>query len=149
MRQLDQIEEIIRPIAEAAGAYLVDLQIRGERGGRILEVFVDSDSGVTTDLCAAISREVSRVLDSAGILRSRYHLVVSSPGVDRPLKFQRQYVKNVGRRLSVIMRVEKGAEKIEGELTGVKEDRLSLRIDETVREIPFDKIIEARVKAVW
>ncbi|MEM9258919.1 MAG: ribosome maturation factor [Bacteroidota bacterium] len=66
-----------------------------------LDVFVDSDSGMTFRKCQRISRFLEAYLDEAQPLGERYTLNVSSPGVDRPLKFQRQYVKNVGRTLEV------------------------------------------------
>ncbi|WP_157974537.1 ribosome maturation factor RimP [Lewinella sp. IMCC34183] len=66
-----------------------------------LEVFVDSDSGMTFAKCQRISRYLESYLDEAKPLGEEYILNVSSPGVDRPLKFHRQYQKNVGRTLEV------------------------------------------------
>lgn len=66
-----------------------------------LEVFVDSDSGMTFKKCQRISRYLESYLDDAKPLGEEYVLDVSSPGVDRPLKFYRQYLKNVGRTLEV------------------------------------------------
>lgn len=66
-----------------------------------VEVFVDSDSGMTFAKCQRISRYLESYLDEAKPLGEEYILDVSSPGVDRPLKFHRQYLKNVGRTLEV------------------------------------------------
>ncbi|WP_116108528.1 ribosome maturation factor RimP [Lewinella sp. IMCC34191] len=66
-----------------------------------LEVFVDSDSGMTFAKCQRISRYLESYLDEQKPLGEEYVLDVSSPGVDRPLKFYRQYLKNVGRTLEV------------------------------------------------
>ncbi|MBB4079522.1 ribosome maturation factor RimP [Lewinella aquimaris] len=66
-----------------------------------LEVFVDSDSAMTFAKCQRISRYLESYLDEEKPLGEEYVLNVSSPGVDRPLKFYRQYLKNVGRNLEV------------------------------------------------
>ena len=77
--------------------FVVDVNHSNKR----LEVFVDSDSGMTFGKCQRISRYLETYLDEEKPLGEEYVLDVSSPGVDRPLKFYRQYVKNVGRTLEV------------------------------------------------
>ena len=77
--------------------FVVDVNHSNKR----LEVFVDSDSGMTFGKCQRISRYLEGYLDEEKPLGEEYVLDVSSPGVDRPLKFYRQYVKNVGRTLEV------------------------------------------------
>ena len=132
------------------GAYLVDFSLKRERNSLQLEAFVDTDEGVTTDLCAQISRDLSPMLDKVAGLQQRYYLVVSSPGLDRPLRFPRQYARNKGRTLVVSVRTGMNREKVEGELVEVKESAIVLKLpEETPREIPFDGILEAHVKLPW
>lgn len=144
----------IRPIAEAVvvsqGAYLVDVVIRGEQKRTYLEIYCDTDAGMTTELCSEISREISRALDGQDIFRDRYYLVVSSPGVDRPLKFPRQYPRNIGRTLTIRYRGEEGTETVKGVLTEATAERLGLLCepDET-RVIPWDRVLEGRVHSAW
>lgn len=66
-----------------------------------LEVFVDSDSGLTIGQCARLNKYLQKHIDEAGWLGEKYILDVSSPGVGKPLKLQRQYPQNVGRKLEV------------------------------------------------
>jgi ribosome maturation factor RimP len=73
------------------------------KGGPALHVFVDSDSAMTFEKCQKISRFLEGHLDLNGWLGEKYVLEVSSPGVGRPLKFFRQYVKNIGRTLEVTL----------------------------------------------
>ncbi|WP_420458828.1 ribosome maturation factor RimP [Neolewinella sp.] len=80
-----------------ADCFVVDVNHSNKR----LEVFVDSDSGMNFGKCQRISRYLESYLDEDKPLGEEYVLDVSSPGVDRPLKFYRQYVKNVGRTLEV------------------------------------------------
>jgi len=69
-----------------------------------LEVFVDCDSGLTLEKCQKISRYLEHYFDEEGWLGESYTLEVSSPGLGKPLKLQRQYVKNVGRKVEVTLK---------------------------------------------
>ena len=146
----EEIASVIRPIVEGHGAFLVDVSFKSEKGAMQVEVFVDTDTGVTTDLCAEISRDLSPVLDKVAGLQRRYYLIVSSPGVDRPLKLPRQYARNTGRTILVSIRRGDRMEKTEGELVEVKSSAIVLRSPELdLREIAFDDILEAHVKLRW
>ncbi|PPK84617.1 ribosome maturation factor RimP [Neolewinella xylanilytica] len=83
--------------AEFQDCFVVDINHSNKK----LEVFVDSDSAMTFAKCQRISRYLEGYLDEQKPLGEEYVLDVSSPGVDRPLKFYRQYLKNVGRTLEV------------------------------------------------
>jgi len=144
----ERIEEIARPVVESHDAYIIDVKVRGESGANIAEVFVDTDAGVTTGLCERISKELSGVMDAAELFRGRYHLVVSSPGVERPLKFPRQFPRNVGRTLDVKIRAGESVERVQGKLAGATGEEIRLDLTgHTTRTIPYRDIIEARVKA--
>jgi ribosome maturation factor RimP len=82
---------------EFSDCYVVEIN----HSNKTVEVFVDSDSGMTFTKCQRISRYLEGYLDEEKPLGEEYILNVSSPGVDRPLKYHRQYVKNVGRTLEV------------------------------------------------
>lgn len=146
----EEIAAIIRPIVEGRGAFLVDTLLKTEKGAMKVEVFIDTDAGVTTDLCAEISKDLSPVLDRVAGLQRRYYLIVSSPGVERSLKLPRQYPRNTGRTLIVSMRRGDRMEKTEGELVEVKSSGIVLSSpDKDIQEIAFDDILEAHVKLKW
>jgi ribosome maturation factor RimP len=144
-----KIEDLLRPEIEAHGAQLVEFSIRGERIGKVVELFVDTDEGITAEKCAEISRSVSPVLDGLDEFQGKYNLVVSSPGIDRPLKFLKQYKRNIGRTISVRMKCESGR-KIEGELLEVSQNAIIVK-NETgnSQEISFSDISEAFIKPRW
>ena len=147
---LSQIEELARPIVEAKNAFLIDVAVRGERKTKVIEIFVDTEQGVTTELCSEISREISRMLDSNSIVYGSYYLVVSSPGIECPLKFFRQYSKNIGRKMIVKYRLNEHIERIEGELLSAETEQIVLRLqNDEQRNILFSEIVEARVIAAW
>lgn len=146
----DPLKEKISAIAEqivgSHDAFLIDVTVRGPQQGRIVEIFIDNDSGVTSDLCASVSRQIGTRLNTEHIAPERYFLVVSSPGTDRPLRFLRQYRKHIGRNLSVKFREGGMSRKLEARLTGIAD--ASIFIEEAggaVREIQYNDIAEARV----
>ncbi len=120
-----------------------------------LYIFVDSDSGMTFEKCRKISRYLEQYLDEHQWLGEKYVLEVSSPGIDRPLMFLRQYSKNKGRKVEVKL---KDGSKKEGTLTEIEGDYIILSekvsaqekgkkkkiVKET--EIPFDQIDRTIVK---
>ncbi|MBL7863344.1 MAG: ribosome maturation factor RimP [Cyclobacteriaceae bacterium] len=82
------------------GHFLVEVIASAKNLSKIT-VVIDGDNGVTIDDCGELSRSLSSRLDEMDFGTSRYVLEVTTPGVDHPLKLQRQYVKNVGRGLKV------------------------------------------------
>lgn len=84
---------------EFADCFLVDMFF-SEKNNK-LEIFIDSDSGVTFEKCQKISRYIEAYLDEEQPIGDHYTLEVSSPGVGRPLKLPRQYKKNIGRNIEI------------------------------------------------
>ncbi len=150
MTSVSSISERAKPVVEAKGAYLIDVAVRNGDRGNVVEIFADTDGGITTDLCAEISRELSEIFDGDKLFPGRYYLVVSSPGIDRPLKFQRQYAKNIGRSLTVKYKSAGQAEQIRGELLKTDATAFELRQENgDTRRVEFDAVMEARVNAPW
>jgi ribosome maturation factor RimP len=97
-----RIADVIRPVVAAAGMDLESVRVTAAGRRRLLRVVVDGDHGVSLDDAAAVSREVSAVLDSAGVMGDYpYTLEVSSPGVDRPLTEPRHWRRAAGRLVKV------------------------------------------------
>jgi ribosome maturation factor RimP len=146
----EQVTHLVTPIAESKGAYVVDVVIRGDHRKRVVEVFVDHDNGVTTDLCAEISRELSRAIDHGDSIPHRYDLVVSSPGLDRPLKFSRQYKKNLGRTAEIKYTANGQTMKVAGTLTSANDHEVEIMSGKDTRiKIMLEQILETRIKPVW
>lgn len=82
------------------GHFLVDV-IASARNLSKITVVIDGDLGVTIDDCSELSRALSAKLDEQDFGQGRYVLEVTTPGLDQPLKLQRQYAKNIGRSLKV------------------------------------------------
>jgi ribosome maturation factor RimP len=142
-----QLTEIINACVEKSAAHLINLVVRGKAGRLSIEVFVDSQAGVTTELCSGISREISRSL--GGGMNRPYSLVVSSPGAGRSLKFSWQYAKHIGRKLRLTLRSADGTTHEEGTLRSVDDSGVVFETDNGISRANFDSIIAAVVKTPW
>lgn len=134
MNDKEQISALLTPYLNDDQFYIVDIQVVGRRGGRIkVTILLDSDTGIGIDECASISRQLGNDMEEQHLFDDApFTLEVSSPGVDFPLTFARQYIRNIGRQLLVI-------------LTDNEQHRGTLiAADET--EIVFDIIPEVRSK---
>ncbi|MEO6131998.1 MAG: ribosome maturation factor RimP [Saprospiraceae bacterium] len=146
---LNHLEPLIRS-AFAEGRcgeyYLVDMEITPSKH---ISVYVDGDEGVSLDTCTQISRILESILDQEPTLGGIYELEVSSPGVNRPLRFPRQYLKHTGRTLKIDM-MNGGI--VEGALINTSHDMITIEVKPVdkkskpeTREIPFEDIKEAYV----
>lgn len=123
---------------EYSDCFLVDLKVNNTR----VEIFLDSDESVTFEKCRKISRKIEAVLDEEQWLGEKYTLEVSSAGVGKPLKFTRQYVKNIGRTVK-IKTLNDG--RFEGELIKADDNQVSIKFEETIKEGKKKKKIETVV----
>lgn len=137
---------LAEPIAADFGLELVEVQFRREATGWVLRVIIDSEAGVSVDDCANVSREVSRILEVEDPIEQSYNLEVSSPGLDRPLKTERDFVRSRGRKVKIITRDPAGGR---NEFTGVIEDfadnTVFLDTAEGAEQIPLARIAKAKL----
>ncbi|MEO1256534.1 MAG: hypothetical protein AAFY41_16830, partial [Bacteroidota bacterium] len=98
----EKIKEIVENSLQGSkDLFLVDVKLKGNVGNQKVLIFIDGDQGISIDQCSKISREVASVMEEEDFIKGKYTLEVSSPGLDFPLSMHRQYVKNVGRELTV------------------------------------------------
>jgi len=147
--ELDQIKDIAAQVLEDNDLYLVDVELKGSTGNRVIWIYVESESGnVSLDRCVDISREMNFLLDASGWHGKKYALNVSSPGLDRPLRDIRQYHSNQGRNVRVTYLKDGEEVSSEGKLTGVTNDKITI-LTENKKEldISFPDIVETYVLA--
>ncbi|MHB8579825.1 MAG: ribosome assembly cofactor RimP [Ignavibacteriaceae bacterium] len=147
---MNLFDENIRKIAagksEDNGFFLVDIIFRGNPNNRIIEIFIDGEKNVSADDCAKVSREIEEHIESLGLIDSSYRLEVSSPGVDRPLKYLKQYPKHINRKFEISYKPNDETKKIVGKLLRIDGDSLIFLSDqknETI--INFNNITKAKV----
>lgn len=141
-------ELVEEKLTELPGIFLVDVKMHSN--GQ-LTILLDGDEGAGIAACAQVSRFVGFKLEEENTIEEAYNLEVSSPGIDTPLKLNRQYVKNTGRRVAV--KLSDGSQK-EGKLTAVTADAITIaeeikekgkKAKEADVDIPFDQITETKV----
>ena len=93
--------QLAAPVIEENAFELVDVEYVKEGGGYILRLYVDKEGGITIDDCETVSRYVSDRLDEDDFIEEAYTLEVSSPGLDRPLKKDRDFERHLGERVTV------------------------------------------------
>ena len=110
---------IVGLLADQPQYFLVDLKIKPTNN---IKLFLDGDQGITIEKCISINRALYKQLEESGLFpNDDFSLEVSSPGLDEPLKLHRQYLKNKGRLVEILL---KDGRKIEGKLLEVNESDL-------------------------
>ena len=146
----ERIHAIVSGVITDPSHFLVSVSVRGVRGSRVVEVFVDGDEGVGVDKLAKYSREISFMLDTEDFIDGRYKLDVSSPGLDRPLFELRQYKKHIDRKLKVKFTTPEGNKVQEGVLTGVGDEFIELTFsNKQTSKIDFSDVVESKVILPW
>jgi ribosome maturation factor RimP len=173
----EALDRVLEPVVRARGAELVDVEFRAERGGWVLRVYVEKagaatqglstrDAAVNLELCADVSRDLSPALDAVDLIPHAYQLEVSSPGIERPLRTERDFARFAGQKVRVKRRLEPSpgpsdpqgprpdggggaggsSERIVvGQLGGIEEGRVRVVDGKRTHEIPFSSIEAARL----
>jgi ribosome maturation factor RimP len=159
----DALMRVVDPIVHAHGGELVDIEFRREQQGWVLRLFVEKqgatekhmsirDAAVDLELCAGISRDLSHALDVADVIPHAYHLEVSSPGVERRLRSEADFVRFAGEKAKIKLREPivvdpSGARQrvLVGTIGAVGKAALSFVEGGKTHEIPLASIESARL----
>ena len=141
-----QLLSLIEPVILAEGMELVEMEYRREASGWVLRLYVDREGGVTVDDCARISPVVGDLLDVADIIRNPYQLEVSSPGLNRPLRKQDHFRRQVGKIIEVRTRSPlQKRRNFKGVLVAMETDSVTIDCDGQVFDVPLALIDRARL----
>ncbi len=94
-------EKLITPVIEQNNFELVDVEYVKEGGNYYLRAYIDKEGGITIDDCELVSRALSDLLDADDFIEESYILEVSSPGLGRPLKKEKDYKRSIGKELEI------------------------------------------------
>ena len=123
----EKVLPILEPIIAEKGLELVDLEFVKEGVNWYLRVYIDKDGGVNIDDCEAVSRALEVKLDEKDPIEQAYILEVSSPGIDRPLKKDADFVKYQGEIIDVkLYKAQDGSKQYQGKLLGLENGVLSI-----------------------
>jgi ribosome maturation factor RimP len=132
-------------IAEKLGFFVIDVIFRGDSRKQIIEIYIDGEKSVTADNLAEISHQLNSAIEEKDLLQKSYRLDVSTPGVDRPLKFLKQFPKHINRNFEVTYKSSGETKTITGKLVSVDENNLSFYHKDGNNLIRFSDIIKAKV----
>ena len=130
MKTTEAVDRIVRKTVEELGFSLCDVEFQKEYGNWVLTLYIDKPGGVTIDDCEAVSKAVDPVLDEADPIAQAYYLSVSSLGIDRPLKKDADFERNLGKEITVKLYVPvDGKKEITGVLQSYTTDEFELMCD--------------------
>jgi ribosome maturation factor RimP len=162
-KDLQDLWLLAEPYVRDAGFDLIEVQYVREQRGMVLRLFIDrpvagttegegstGSGGISVDDCERVSRDVSAALDVADKISQAYQLEVSSPGLDRPLRRERDFARFAGE--SARIRLTEGVEgrrNFSGTIRGAKDGRVEIACDGRSYELPIDDILRANLIQDW
>lgn len=140
-----KISEIAENSAPEFGLFLIDIYLRGNDRNRIIEVFVDGEKNVSAENLADLSRVINDQIEANNIIKGSYRLDVSTPGVERPLKFLKQFPKHINRKFDLLYNSGEEKLQIKAKLESVEAENLTFTTEKTLIKINFKDILSAKV----
>jgi len=125
-----QVSDLIEPILSEMGLELIDVEYLSDRGRWVLRIYMDKDGGITLDDCAMVSGELGDLIDIKNFIEHEYVLEVSSPGLNRPLKKEADFIRVIGKRIKVKTRTPvEGRRNFTGILKDFRDQKLIIEYE--------------------
>ena len=142
-------EELLQPLVDAHGFELVDVEYVKEAGNWYLRAYIDKENGITVDDCEEVSRALSDLLDEEDFISENYILEVSSPGLDRPLKKEKDFARSIGKDVEVkLFKAINKEKEFVGILKAYDEDTVTLEMEDET-EMQFKRSDIARIRLAF
>ncbi|MFU0826552.1 MAG: Ribosome maturation factor RimP [Lachnoclostridium sp.] len=131
-------EKLLEPITQKYNFEIVDVEYVKEGSNWYLRAYIDKEGGITIDDCELVSRELSDLLDQHDFIPDAYILEVSSPGLGRQLKKERDYARSINKEVDIkLYKAINKRKEITGLLIGYDDEKFIIRLeDESIMEIP-------------
>ena len=144
MEIIDRVKELIANYLEEHEIELVEVTYRREQEGMVLRLLVDTPEGIRIRECEELNNYLSEALDKENIIDERYTLEVASPGLDRPMKTDRDFERAMSKVLEVsTYEPIDGKKQREGKLMGMDRENIVIESSGTSTVIPRGKIAKA------
>ena len=140
-----ELRREIETLVEGFGLELVSFEWKGSGRRGEVQVTIDREGGVGIDDCAKVSRHLGVLLDLKDPFPGKYTLKVSSPGIERPLNTERDFLRSLGKPL----RFQHDNTVVKGTLAGCAEGRLEVVVRGERRTYPLGEVREARLMGPW
>lgn len=96
-----KIEDLVKPIIENLGYKVYDVIYQKEGKDNYLKIFIDSDKGIDLNDCEKVNNSVNDILDEKDYIKAQYYLEISSPGLERNLRRDEQFLDNINKKIEV------------------------------------------------
>ena len=138
--------ELIEPGLLAKGIELVDVEFRKEGKNWVLRVFIDKEGGITLEDCLKISSLVGDLIEVEEVIEPTYTMEVSSPGLNRVLKKEKDFIRFSGKKIGVQCHAPlNGRKKFTGILKDFKNQSIHLEVDGQLQTIPINRVAKANL----
>jgi ribosome maturation factor RimP len=148
-----RVRELAVPFAEELDVDLVDVEVAGSKGRRVIKLIadaVDPAAGLGVDTIASLARKVGHVLDEEDLVPGAYTLEVTSPGATRPLRAPRDFARNVGREIDLLRHEDAGDPRhLRGEVVGADESGVTLTVGSDTVTVPLSEVDHGKVVLPW
>ncbi|MCB4792389.1 MAG: ribosome maturation factor RimP [Elusimicrobia bacterium] len=147
MSTIEELEKVIAPVLETDKFELVDINYGKEGGKKVLRVFIDKEGGVKLADCEAVSLKIEEAVETSELIPDDYVIEVSSPGLDRIIKKEKDFIKFTGQdvKISVFAPID-GQRNFTGKLLWAGEGKVKIAdISGKTLEIEIEKIARARL----
>ena len=132
-------EELITPILDRMNFELVDVEYVKEGGTWYLRAYIDKEGGITVNDCEAVAREMNEILDREDFVEDSYVFEVSSPGLGRPLKKEKEYIRSMGKEVEIrTYRAINREKEFYGILSAYDENTVTIKTEDGT-EMTFEK----------
>ena len=147
VKKPDSFTDLVKVSVESMGYELVGIEYHPSgKDGSVLRIYIDQEEGITLDDCAAVSHQVSGMLDVEDPIKGSFKLEVSSPGLDRPLYSKDDFERFAGRRVKLsLYRKLDGRRHFHGVIAGTRGDAILLDVNGETYELPLDQVEKARL----
>ena len=141
---LNKITAMVEPIVIEEGLELVDIEYVREKDW-YLRIYINKETGIDIHDCQRVSSKVAKLLDDNDPIKEKYFLEVSSPGIDRPLKKDKDFIAFYGKQVDIqLFAAINGKKKLTGTLLSHNDKQVAISVDE--QELTLDRSLVATVR---
>lgn len=145
-----RVEELLKSTIEGLGYELYDVEYAKEGKDYYLRIFIDKEEGISIDDCENVNNAINDILDQADYIKEQYYLEVSSTGLEKNLRKDEHFLKQIGNEIEVKLYKAINKEKvISGKLLSFEEEKIVLETEEEKVEIEKSNISVAKTIYNW
>ena len=147
----EKVENLIKKKIEDLGYRLYDVEYSKEGKDYYLNIYIDKENGIDLNDCEKVNNEINPILDKEDIVKEKYFLVVSSPGIERILRKDRHLEENIGKEVNIKLfkKDEQGKKEYKGILKKFDKEEVEIEVEEKEKKIERKNISQIKTVYNW